>query len=298
MDGIVPVSLHLLWIIPLLLLLFFMASPRFRGDIAETRTRRILATGLEKNRYTVFNNVLVPSSGGTTLIDHLVVSRFGIFVLESQYARGWVSGTEIQARWKQYYLHRFTRFDNPVQRNRLQQEALERLLGYPASRFHGIVVITGHKGFKSDQPDNVVEPEKLLAYMRKKAQPLLSAEQADQALKKIDELKLKSHASPRWGWLRAGLLLLLIGGAYLSFQDDVNRWLSDWQRKTAIESNPQNFHPDGQPKTEQEKWEDSLLCAYSVDTGRCVCYQPSGSKAEIPAGRCQTLAEQGSILKQ
>jgi hypothetical protein len=39
--------LHLLWIAPLLLLIFFLSSPRYRGDIAESRVRRLLATGLE-----------------------------------------------------------------------------------------------------------------------------------------------------------------------------------------------------------------------------------------------------------
>ena len=38
--------LHLLWIIPLLLLIVFISSPRFRGDIAESRVRRLLRTGL------------------------------------------------------------------------------------------------------------------------------------------------------------------------------------------------------------------------------------------------------------
>lgn len=298
MDGVQQVLLHLLWIVPLVLLIFFLASPRFRGDIAETRTRRVLAAGLEKNRYTVFNNLLIPSSGGTTLIDHVVISKFGIFVLESQYARGWISGTEVQGQWKQTFLGRFTHFDNPMHRNRLKQEALEKLLGFPASRFHPIVVMTGHKGFKTSQPEKVVEPEKLLAFMRKKAQPLLSGEQADQALKIIDELKLKPAHSHRWGLLRFGLLLLLLGGAYLAFQDDVDKWRVDWMHKAAVKSDPENYHPDGNAKTELELWEDSLICAYSVDTGRCACYEPGGSTADLSLSRCRTLAEKGSILKQ
>ena len=259
---------------------------------------RVLASGLEKNRYTVFNNLLIPSSGGTTLIDHVVVSKFGIFVLESQYARGWVSGTEVQARWKQYYLRRFTRFDNPIHRNRLKQDALEKLLGLSASRFHPVVVMTGHKGFKTQAPEKVVEPEKLIAYMRRKGQPMLSGEQADQVLKTIDELKLKPAHSHRWGLLRFGLLLLLLGGAYLAFQDDVEGWRTEWEQKAAVKANPENYHPDGNAKTELELWEDSLICAYSVDTGRCACYEPGGSKADLSPARCRSLAERGSILMQ
>ena len=70
-------TLHWLWIVPLVLLNVFLASPRFRGDIAQTRVRRILAAGLEKSRYTVINRLRVPAGGGTIDIDHLVVRFYG-----------------------------------------------------------------------------------------------------------------------------------------------------------------------------------------------------------------------------
>ena len=123
------VFLHLSWIAPLVLLIAFMSSPRFRGDIAESRVRRLLAAGLGKNLYTTFNDLVVPSGGGTTTIDHVIVSRFGIFVIESCFARGWISGTAVQAQWRQHRWPRPRQFDNPVHRNRLQLEALQRLLG-------------------------------------------------------------------------------------------------------------------------------------------------------------------------
>ena len=136
MEGIQSIPVHLYWIVPLVLLIIFLASPRFRGDIAETRVRRILAAGLEKSRYSILNDLVIPSGGGTIRIDHVVVSKFGIFVIESQYARGWVSGGEFQDRWKQHHLSRLTRFDNPLHRNYQQVQALENLLKLPRSRFH------------------------------------------------------------------------------------------------------------------------------------------------------------------
>ena len=61
---------------------------------------------------------------------------------------------------------------------------------------------------------------------------------------------------------------------------------------------PGNFRPDGSPKSERELWEDRLVCSYSVDTGRCACYEPSGARARIDAARCRELAERGSILER
>jgi hypothetical protein len=293
--------LHLLWIVPLLLLIFFMASPRFRGDIAETRVRRLLASGLERNLYTVFNGVVLPSGGGTVQIDHLVVSRFGIFVIDSCYVRGWISGTEVQERWRQHFTWRSVRFPNPVHRNRLQVEALQRLLDFPAAAFHPLVVLVGHKGFKRRPPEGVVTPESLLAQMRMKSRPLMSPEQANDVLHRIEQVRLKPGGDRMFrplALLRLMLLLALLTGAWLAFRDDLARLTTEFHQRAEQRSAPEQFHPDGRRKTEREIWRDSLVCAYSQDAGRCACYEPGGARADIEPDDCRALAERGSVLKQ
>ena len=293
--------LHLAWIVPLLLLIFYIASPRHRGDIAGSRVRRILAQGLEKNRYTVLNDITVPAGGGTVSIDHVVVSRFGIFVIESVHARGWISGTDVQDRWKRQHLGRTARFDNPVYRNRLQAQALEALLDFPGRVFHRIVVLTGHRGFRHETPLEVVEAERLIPAMRKKGEQLLTSEQAARALKGIEAGRLKTGGGffvNRDALIRAFLLLVLAGGLYLAFGEDLRRVYDDWSLQSEMRDAPGDFHPDGRRKTERELWEDSLRCAYSPDTGRCSCYEPDGARADLDFEQCRELAERGSILRQ
>jgi hypothetical protein len=300
-DSAAALLLHLAWIVPLVLLITFISSPRFRGDIAESRVRRLLASGLEKSRYTLINDLVVPSGGGTTRIDHVVVSKFGIFVIDSCYVRGWISGTAVQAQWRQHRWHGATRFDNPVHRNRLQVEALQRLMDYPASVFVPLVVLVGQKGFKSPPPQNVVGADRLLAFIRKKSRHELNAEQADRALQKIDAVRLSSPAgwaANRWKLLRALLFLVLLGGLWLAFRDDLTRLAADLDQAAERREAPELFHPDGTRKTERELWEDSLICAHSVDTGRCSCFEPGGGLADVSAETCRELAERGSILKR
>jgi restriction system protein len=293
--------LHLLWIIPLALLIAFVASPRFRGDIAESRVRRILASGLDPRRYTLLNDVVIPFGGGTIRIDHVVVSKFGIFVIESQYARGLVSGTEVQDRWKQYRLGRFRRFDNPLHRNRLQAEALATLLDFPSGVFQRFVVMVGQKGFKDRMPENVLEPEKLIRNLRRRATQLLDADQAVRALKGLESARLKPRGgffvSPRLILLGV-LILVLLSGLYLAFGDELKRVAQRVETTLDRSDRPDAYHPDGRPKTEREMWEDSLRCAYSPDTGRCSCYEPDGSRVELDADTCRALAERGSILQR
>jgi len=293
--------LHLAWIAPLLLLIIFLSSPRFRGDIAESRVRRVLAAGLQRNLYTVFDSLRLPAGGGTIEVDHVVVSKLGIFVIESHYARGWVSGSAVQDRWKQQSLLGATRVDNPVHRNRLQVEVLQRCTGFPAAVFHPLVVVVGHRGFKQRPPPNVVTVEALLPWIRRQTRQVLSPEQADQAVRAIHEARLESKR----GWfskptnlLRLLLLLALLAGCYLAFRDDLAQWAGDLQLRKEQRSNPEQFHADGRRKTERELWEDSLACAYSADTGRCTCFEPSGARADIAPDHCRALAERGSVLKQ
>jgi len=301
MEGVQPLILHSLWIIPLVLLIFFLSSPRFRKDIAETRVRRLLAAGLEKSRYTILNDLIIPAGGGTIHLDHVVVSRHGVFVIESQYARGWISGTEVQDRWKQHRFRGIRLFDNPMHRNYLQREAIERLLKIPTAKVHPIVVMVGQKGFRTRMPEQVLEPENLVRYMRKKSGFQLEAEQAASVLQSIEASRIRpalESTVSKWTLLRVFLLMVLLGGIYLAFKDEITDLVSTLSEGRERQSSPGIFQPDGSRKSEQELWEDSLTCAYSPDTGRCACYAADGSKAELGSARCQSLAERGSILNQ
>jgi hypothetical protein len=291
--------IHLTWITPLLLLLFFLGSPRFRGDIAERRVRRILAAGLERSRYTVFNDLVVPFGGGTVGIDHVVVSKFGIFVIESEYAPGVVSGTAVQERWKRRRLGRFHRLDNPVHRNRVQAEALASSLDFPMTVFDPVVVLDGMTAFREPQPAQVVSPEKLLARLRRAGQPKLDDEQVARALHGIQAARLQPGATlNRVAALRWLLFAAFLSGLYIAFGDDLERLYEDMGAARERAVRPEMFRADGSPKTERELWEDSLACAHSADTGRCACYDPQGERVTVSAAECRELAERGSILKQ
>ncbi len=48
-------------------------------------------------RYIWFNDVTLPDEqGGTTQIDHIVLSPFGVFVIETKNYKGWIFGGERQ----------------------------------------------------------------------------------------------------------------------------------------------------------------------------------------------------------
>lgn len=293
--------IHLAWIGPLLLLIVLLGSPRFRGDIAERRVRRILRAGLEPSRYTVFDDVVLPHGGGTVRIDHLVVSKTGLFVILSDYAPGQVSGTAVQERWKRRHFGRDTRFDNPVHRVRVQAEALAAALACPLTVVQPLVVLVGAGGFRGTPPPEVVFPEKLIGRIRRAGQPLLDGEQVARALRGIETARLQPARAPfasRVALLRWLLFVALLSGLWMAFGDDLRTARGALEAARERAANPDDFHPDGRPLSERERWEASLVCAWSPDSGRCACYDPQGERVDLPLETCRDLAERGSILKQ
>ena len=75
------------------------ASPSGKGKIGEIKVQRKLS--YLSPEYKVLNNVVLSTSRGTTQIDHLVVSKYGIFVVETKNYRGDIYGDDNRKEWTQ-----------------------------------------------------------------------------------------------------------------------------------------------------------------------------------------------------
>ena len=292
---------HLVWLLPLLFLVVYIGSPRFLGTTGSVRVQRLLAAGLEKRRYVVLRNLTLAAGGGTQRFEHLVVSQFGIFVIDTIHRSGWISGTQVQALWQQRTFGRVIRFDNPVHANALRIEALVQLLRLPVSRFHPMVVFSGHKGFKTPPPNMVMPVSRTLGHINAQRRQLLTAEEVDRAVQQIRDACVHVGVLTRlgpWKMLRALLLVILLAATYLIFGQQLRMAVSHMQQQADMRMQPTHYHPDGKAKSQQEIWEESLICAYSPDSGSCACYEPRGKKAQLSLQRCRELAERGSILNQ
>lgn len=83
---------------------------------------------LPKDRYRVLNNVTIPTPKGSTQIDHLVVSIYGIFVIETKNYNGWIYGGEHAEYWTQNIYGNKYQLYNPILQNAGHVCALRRIL--------------------------------------------------------------------------------------------------------------------------------------------------------------------------
>ena len=76
--------------------------PRLRGAFGETLLAGVLRRRLDASIYHVLNDIYLPlDDGSTTQIDHVVVSPFGVFVIETKTYKGWIFGNSRDAQWTQ-----------------------------------------------------------------------------------------------------------------------------------------------------------------------------------------------------
>jgi len=111
---------------------------------------------LDADTYIDVNNVTIPTSNGTTQIDHVIVSRYGVFVVETKNIDGWIFGDEKSPQWTQSLFGKKYKFQNPLQQNYRHTKALSDFLGIEHDRFFSVVMFWGECEFKTPMPPNVM----------------------------------------------------------------------------------------------------------------------------------------------
>lgn len=120
----------------------------------------LLSSAMLKNfnppDYHLMNHVTIPMKDGTTQIDHILVSRFGVFVIETKDFSGWIFANANQANWTQVLFKAKFKFQNPIQQNFRHVSAVQELLDFlPPGAVKSAVVFTGEAEFKTAPPKGV-----------------------------------------------------------------------------------------------------------------------------------------------
>lgn len=145
---------------------------------------------LDNQTYRSLNNVTLNTSNGTTQIDHVIASRYGIFVIEAKNYQGWIFGGERQAEWTQSFPGgKKFKFQNPLRQNYRHIKALSEFLGLPEDRFHSVVMFWGESEFKTEMPHNVMSSG-YTAYIKSKSEVLFSDEEVAQIVEALQTGRL------------------------------------------------------------------------------------------------------------
>lgn len=157
------------------------------GDSGERAVSSYLAD-LECEDYQVFNDLLLRDGNYTTQIDHIILSCYGVFVIETKNVHGKVYGSDNAEFWKQYlpdwgYKRYGTtqehQLRNPLWQNAGHIKSLRRLVFDNDIPIHGVVVFPYETDLyvtaTAEQP--VLKMRQVVPYIKQYRGKVLSAEQ-------------------------------------------------------------------------------------------------------------------------
>ena len=141
--------------------------------------------------YTVFDDVVLRTASGTTQIDHVVVSKYGVFAIETKNYRGEIYGKDNWKEWKQiivtdvifrkkwwktYSYVTKNYFYNPVKQSVAHANAIKKVLvDWPNLKVVPIVVFVGSAVLNGvNTRHHVVYCDQLLATIQSFNVPLIS----------------------------------------------------------------------------------------------------------------------------
>lgn len=178
------------YLIPIAILAGVLKSPWFKGVVGEFIVNLSAKFLLDKEKYQLIKNVTLPTEDGSTQIDHIIVSEFGVFVVETKNMKGWIFGGPNQKTWTQKIYKHSNKFQNPLRQNYKHVKTLESLLGLNEQQVHSVIVFVGDSTFKTEMPENVTYGRGYARYIKSKKTPVLSESQVIEIVKQIEQGRL------------------------------------------------------------------------------------------------------------
>ena len=165
-------------------------SAWFKGWLGELEVNLVSRWGLDKRHYHLIKNVTIPTEDGTTQIDHVIVSVYGVFVVETKNLRGWIFGSERERTWTQKLFKKAFKFQNPLHQNFKHTQTLAGLLGLPADRIISVIVFISDGDFKTVMPPNVTRGWRFIRFIKGHTTPILTEDQVQAIIMQIAEQRL------------------------------------------------------------------------------------------------------------
>lgn len=128
------------------ILLITVYRSKFKGDMGELVAAKFL-NSLDKSEYKIIHDIKIKNptrNTKTSQIDHLVVSKYGIFSIETKAYKGKIYGKEYSRNWSQYLGNKKHDFMNPILQNYGHIKAVEAILKetYPGMKYFSIIAFS------------------------------------------------------------------------------------------------------------------------------------------------------------
>lgn len=164
-------------------------------NLGEEEVNKVLS---KLSGYKLLSDIMIRKEDGTSQIDHILIGKKGIFVIETKDYSGTIRGEEYSKYWTQTINKRKNHFYNPIRQNYGHVKSVENLIK-EKDIYISLIVFTNRsklKGLKTDTP--VIQVKKLKKFIRKyKSDIKLSNDQIEDIYKCLKKGNVQSSRARR-----------------------------------------------------------------------------------------------------
>lgn len=180
------------------LVVIYKNKPKLKGHLGEHRVNRELKK-LDPREYIMIDNLLFDYADKSTQIDHVVISRFGIHVIETKNYKGKIYGGPNSENWLQYSHKKKYPFRNPIKQNWSHIYALKEILKeYDKITYYSIVAFAGEAKLKNlECKTDVIYHKEICATITKSKKTCLTYDQVNEIAEKLCDAEANSKGTNR-----------------------------------------------------------------------------------------------------
>ena len=157
----------------------------------ESTVSRVLQSNFRTKDYHLLNHITLEFRGITTQIDHILLSRFGIFVIETKDYKGWIFANVNHDTWTQVLFRAKFKFKNPIKQNFRHVQAVRELLEFlPEGAIQSVVVFAGQAEFKNAVPAGVFTLPSLVLHLKDCKEELISSNRLQFCVGRLETARL------------------------------------------------------------------------------------------------------------
>ena len=159
---------------------------RYRDSPVSNQIKR----HLDPKQYLVVSDVALRTRELTVIVDHIIVSAFGIFIIQEKEFTGTIEGQLNHSLWVSKRLSKEKRFQNPLVNNRESLALLKSCYGHTDNLYHSLVVFSGKGKFKNAMPNNVRSEHDFIDYIKSKKEQVMLPGEAKLIKEQIESGKI------------------------------------------------------------------------------------------------------------
>lgn len=147
--------------------------------------------------YRVLNDLLLKYEGYTVQIDHIIISEYGVIVIETKNFRGMIYGSGENKRWTQVNISNKRRFYSPTIQNNRHRFIISRICKLPIEKVIPITVFVGKCELHLEDVGRTILSKDLLPYIYGITEKILSQSDVERIYKRLESKNITSESARR-----------------------------------------------------------------------------------------------------